>query len=298
MKITPEILRNSKTQERKFAGLVLYDACFAKLAKEAGIEVVHVGDSVGMTVLGNETTVATTMHDMVYHIKAVAKGFQDGLLIGDLPFMSYATPEMAVRNATLLMRAGAHMIKLEGGGGWVAETVAFLSQRGIPVCGHIGLTPQSFHKLGGLRTHGKAPHEAKRLLAEAKALQDAGAELLVLECIPQDLAVKMVRSLEIPVMGAGAGIHCDGQILLAYDVLGLTNNLFKFAKNYLEQGATGPLAAFRQFAEEVKTGRFPADESGSGKAEGLRLRANAPQVRAQHSGHTGTADVRLPAESS
>jgi 3-methyl-2-oxobutanoate hydroxymethyltransferase len=117
MNITPEMLRNSKTQGRKFVGLVLYDACFAKLAQDAGIEVVHVGDSVGMTVLGNDTTVATTMDDMVYHIKAVAKGFQDGLLIGDLPFMSYATPEMAVRNATLLMQAGAHMIKLEGGGG-------------------------------------------------------------------------------------------------------------------------------------------------------------------------------------
>ena len=257
-------LKRMKAKRTKFAGLVLYDACFAKLAQEAGIEVTVVGDSVGMCVLGHATTVATTMDDIVYHVGAVAKGHGEGLLIGDLPFMSYATPEMAVRNATLLMRAGAHMVKLEGGWPWAAETVAFLVQRGIPVCGHIGLTPQSFHKLGGHRVQGEVPQEADRILEEARALQEAGAEMLVLECIPEDLAATIVGSLQIPIMGAGAGAHCDGQALLAYDVLGLSGNAFGFARNYLEHGASGPLAAFRQFGEEVRSGLFPDDEHSFG----------------------------------
>jgi 3-methyl-2-oxobutanoate hydroxymethyltransferase len=270
MSITAGTLRKMKAKRTKFAGLVLYDACFARLAHEAGIEVVVVGDSVGMSVLGNETTVATTMEDMVYHTRAAAKGHGDGLLIGDLPFMSYATQEMAILNATKLMQAGAHMVKLEGGGAWAAETVAFLVQRGIPVCGHIGLTPQSFHKLGGHRIQGKVPEEAARLLEESRALQEAGAELLVLECVPKDLAAELAEGLEIPVLGAGAGIHCDGQVLLAYDVLGLSGRTLKFAKNYLEHGAQGPLAAFRQFAKEVQTGLFPGDENSFG-AEGMKL---------------------------
>ena len=270
MKIHAETLKGMKTGQAKFAGLVLYDACFAKLAHEAGIEVIVVGDSVGMCVLGNDTTVATTMEDMVYHTKAVAKGHGDGLLIGDLPFMSYATPELAVRNATVLMQAGDHMVKLDGGGAWAAETVAFLVQRGIPVCGHVGLTPQSFFKLGGHRVQGQLPEEAAKLRDESHALEEAGAELLVLECVPTDLAAELVDGLEIPVMGAGAGIHCDGQALLAYDVLGLSGNAFGFAKNYLENGARGPLAAFRKFAEEVKAGLFPADETMV-RAEGVKL---------------------------
>lgn len=257
-------LKDMKAARTKFAGLVLYDACFARLAQEAGIEVTVVGDSVGMCVLGHATTVATTMDDIVYHVRAVAKGHGEGLLIGDLPFMSYAMPEMAVRNATLLMRAGAHMVKLEGGGPWAAETVAFLVQRGIPVCGHIGLTPQSVHKLGGHRVQGEVPQEADRILEEARALQEAGAELLVLECIPEDLAATIVDSLAIPIMGAGAGAHCDGQVLLAYDVLGLAGNAFGFAKNYLEHGASGPLAAFRQFGEEVRNGLFPGNSQAVG----------------------------------
>jgi 3-methyl-2-oxobutanoate hydroxymethyltransferase len=270
MGITAATLRSMKVKGTKFAGLVLYDACFARLAREAGIEVSVVGDSVGMSVLGHPTTVATTMDDMVYHTRAAALGHGDGLLIGDLPFMSYATLDMAVRNAALLMQAGAHMVKLEGGGTWAAETVAFLVQRGIPVCGHIGLTPQSFHKLGGHRVQGKVPEEATRLLAESRALQDAGAELLVLECVPKDLAAAMTKNLDIPVMGAGAGIHCDGQVLLAYDVLGLTGSKLRFAKDYLKNGACGSLAAFRQFAEEVRAGQFPGDEHSFG-LEGAKL---------------------------
>jgi 3-methyl-2-oxobutanoate hydroxymethyltransferase len=270
MGITAATLRSMKVKGTKFAGLVLYDACFARLAREAGIEVSVVGDSVGMSVLGHPTTVATTMDDMVYHTRAAAMGHGDGLLIGDLPFMSYATLDMAVRNAALLMQAGAHMVKLEGGGTWATETVAFLVQRGIPVCGHIGLTPQSFHKLGGHRVQGKVPEEATRLLAESRALQDAGAELLVLECVPRDLAAEITKNLDIPVMGAGAGIHCDGQVLLAYDVLGLTGSKLRFAKDYLKNGACGSLAAFRQFAEEVRAGQFPGDEHSFG-LEGAKL---------------------------
>jgi 3-methyl-2-oxobutanoate hydroxymethyltransferase len=270
MGITAATLRRMKVKGTKFAGLVLYDACFARLAREAGIEVSVVGDSVGMSVLGHPTTVATTMDDMVYHTRAAALGHGDGLLIGDLPFMSYATLDMAVRNAALLMQAGAHMVKLEGGGTWAAETVAFLVQRGIPVCGHIGLTPQSFHKLGGHRVQGKVPEDAARLLAESRALQDAGAELLVLECVPRDLAAEITKNLDIPVMGAGAGIHCDGQVLLAYDVLGLTGSKLRFAKDYLKNGACGSLAAFRQFAEEVRAGQFPGDEHSFG-LEGAKL---------------------------
>ena len=260
MGITATDLRRMKAEKSKFVGLVVYDACFAKLAREAGIEVAIVGDSVGMCVLGYSTTVATTMEAVVYHTKAAAKGNGDGLLIGDLPFMSYATLEMAARNAAQLMQAGAHMVKLEGGGEWAAETVSFLVERGIPACGHIGLTPQSFFKLGGHRFQGKAPEEACRLREEARRLQDSGAELLVLECVPSSLATEIVGSLEIPVLGAGAGVHCDGQVLLAYDVLGLSPNEFGFAKDYLAQGAKGPLAAFRQFADEVRAGIFPKED--------------------------------------
>ena len=270
MGITAATLKCMKAKGTKFAGLVLYDACFAKLADEAGIEVIVVGDSVGMSVLGNDTTVATTMDDMVYHTKAAAMGHGDGLLIGDLPFMSYATQEMAIRNAALLMQAGAHMVKLEGGGAWATQTVAFLVQRGIPVCGHIGLTPQSFHKLGGHRVQGKLPEDAARLLAESRALQEAGAELLVLECVPSNLAAEMAERLDIPIMGAGAGIHCDGQVLLAYDVLGLTGHKLRFAKDYLKEGACGSLAAFQQFAEEVRAGQFPGDENSFGM-DGAKL---------------------------
>ncbi len=253
-------LKRMKIQRTKFAGLVLYDACFARLASEAGIEVVVVGDSVGMCVQGHSTTVPTTMKDMVYHTRAVARGHGDGLLIGDLPFMSYPAREAAIGNASRLMQAGAHMVKLEGGSPWTADIVGFLVERGIPVCGHIGLTPQTFHKLGGHRIQGKVPEEAARLQAEARALQEAGAELLVLECVPRDLAGDITGSLEIPVMGAGAGIHCDGQVLLAYDVLGLSGRSLKFARNYLGQGSGTLLEAFRQFASEVKAGVFPGEE--------------------------------------
>jgi 3-methyl-2-oxobutanoate hydroxymethyltransferase len=270
MGITAATLRSMKVKGTKFAGLVLYDACFARLAREAGIEVSVVGDSVGMSVLGHPTTVATTMDDMVYHTRAAAMGHGDGLLIGDLPFMSYATLDMAVRNAALLMQAGAHMVKLEGGGTWATETVAFLVQRGIPVCGHIGLTPQSFHKLGGHRVQGKVPEEATRLLAESRALQDAGAELLVLECVPRDLAIAMdacprTHDRDIQVLR-----YFSGQVLLAYDVLGLTGSKLRFAKDYLKNGACGSLAAFRQFAEEVRAGQFPGDEHSFG-LEGAKL---------------------------
>lgn len=258
--VTVERLRRMKAAGERIACLTVYDASFARLLDEAGVDLMLVGDSLGMLVGGHETTVPVTMDEMVYHTAAVARARPRAFLVGDLPFMSYATPEQALRNAARLMQeGGARAVKLEGGR-TQAETVRRLSELGIPVCAHLGLTPQSVHKLGGYRVQGRAPDAARAMLEDARTLQDAGADLLVLECVPSALARELCATLTIPVIGIGAGPGCDGQILVLYDALGITpGRVPRFARSFLT-GGLDVRGALRAYVEAVKSGAFPGPE--------------------------------------
>lgn len=258
--VTLPALRRLKSEGARFACLTAYDASFAALLDASGTDVVLVGDSLGMVVQGHPTTVPVTMDHMVYHAAAVARGLRRALLVVDLPFMSYTSPALALENAARLMREGfAQVVKLEGGRTQVA-TVTALSGQGIPVCAHLGLQPQSVHKLGGYRVQGRDPETADRLRSDALALEAAGADLLVLECVPSDLAAEITATLTIPVIGIGAGPSCDGQVLVLYDVLGITpGRVPRFAKNFLE-GAGGIPEALEGYVTAVRTGAFPGPE--------------------------------------
>ena len=258
-KVSIPVLKALKDRQEKFAALALYDAPMAAMAERCDIPVVLVGDSLGMTMLGFDSTVPVTMQHMIYHVEAVRRGNHRSLIIGDLPFMSYATTDVAMQNATAIMQAGAHMVKLEGGS-WLCDTVERLSHCGIPVCAHLGLTPQSINKLGGYRVQGRDDAAAKKMVTDAMALEQAGAELLVVECVPMALAKTITEKLSIPVIGIGAGRQCDGQILVINDIIGLTEKPPKFAKNFLCDANDIP-AALKQFASDVRTGVFPAEEN-------------------------------------
>ena len=243
----------------KIAVLTAYESSFAALLDHAGIDVILVGDSLGNVVQGHCTTTPVTVEQMAYHVACVARGNQSAFLIADMPFGSYSTPEQAMENATTLMRAGAHMVKLEGGS-WLAETVRFLVQRSVPVYGHLGLLPQSVHTLGGFKVQGKSPEAAKQLIADAKALQEAGAQLLVLEAIPSDLGKEVTLAIKMPTIGIGAGPDCSGQVLVMHDMLGaFPGRSPKFVKNFLE-GQGSIEAAVKAYVAEVKAGTFPSSE--------------------------------------
>ena len=230
-------LRQWKLEKRKFATLTAYDASFAQLFAEQGIEVLLVGDSLGMTLQGFDSTLPVTTADVAYHTRAVRRGAPHCLLLADMPFMSYATPEQTFANAAELMRAGANMVKLEGGS-WLCDTVRMLAERAVPVCGHLGLTPQSVNIFGGYKVQGREEVAANQLLKDAQALENAGAQLLVLECVPVELAQRVTEALAIPVIGIGAGNVTDGQILVMHDALGITGgHTPKFSKNFLAQSA-------------------------------------------------------------
>ncbi|MDE1189564.1 MAG: 3-methyl-2-oxobutanoate hydroxymethyltransferase [Pantoea sp.] len=252
-------LRQWKASGRKFATLTAYDFSFARLFADEGIQVLLIGDSLGMTVQGHESTLPVTVNDIAYHTTAVRRGAPQALVMADLPFMSYATPDQTFANAAQLMRAGANMVKLEGGA-WLAETVKMLTDRAVPVCGHLGLTPQSVNIFGGYKVQGRDEAGAERLLADALALEAAGAQLLVLECVPVALAERVTKALTIPVIGIGAGNVTDGQILVMHDAFGITGgHIPKFAKNFLAE--TGDIrAAIRQYIAEVEAGSYPAAE--------------------------------------
>ncbi len=254
------ILTLKKMQEagEKFTTVALYDAPMAAMADQCGVDVLLVGDSLGMTVLGFDSTLPVTMEHMIYHVEAVSRGSRRCLIMGDLPFMTYATPELAMQNATRIMQAGAHMVKIEGGE-WLCETVSKLSDRGIPVCAHIGLTPQSVNKFGGFRVQGRDERSARKLLHDAKLLERAGADLLLLECVPDSLAEAITDELSIPTIGIGAGRATDAQVLVVNDILGLTPKPPKFSKNFLVETLDIP-AALKKYVEDVKSGVFPADD--------------------------------------
>ncbi|MCX8957788.1 3-methyl-2-oxobutanoate hydroxymethyltransferase [Erwinia psidii] len=256
---TVSTLRQWKKSGRKFASITAYDFSFARLFADEGIQVMLVGDSLGMVVQGHDSTLPVTLTDIVYHTQAVRRGAPKALLLADLPFMTYATPEQTFESAAQLMRAGANMVKLEGGQ-WLADTVRLLSERAVPVCGHLGLTPQSVNIFGGYKVQGRESASAETLLNDALALEAAGAQMVVLECVPVPLAERITRALTIPVIGIGAGNRTDGQILVMHDAFGITGgHIPKFAKNFLSE--TGELrAAVRQYIAEVEAESYPAEE--------------------------------------
>jgi 3-methyl-2-oxobutanoate hydroxymethyltransferase len=260
MRTTLSNLQKLARDGEKIAVLTCYDASFATLLENAGVDVLLVGDSLGMVVQGEETTLPVSMDDMIYHTRCVAHGAKKTFIVADMPFGSYQQgPALAMRNAAKLMAAGAQMVKLEGGV-VMAKTVAFLVERGIPVCGHVGLTPQSVHQLGGYKVQGKGDAAAQKLIEDALALQQAGAGLLVLEAIPAALARQVTQQLTIPTIGIGAGPDCSGQVLVLYDLLGIyPGKTLKFAKNFMTD-AEGIPAAVGNFVRAVKQGDFPAPE--------------------------------------
>lgn len=251
-------LKTMKANGEKFAVLTSYDATFSRLAELASIEVVLVGDSLGNVSLGYSSTVPVTMADMLHHTRAVARGNSKSLIIADMPYMSYATEEQAMANAALIMQAGAQVVKVEGGA-WLEATVRKLTERGVPVCGHLGLTPQSVDKLGGYKVQGKDSDAASRIIRDAECLENAGADLLVLECVPTPLATEISRKLRIPVIGIGAGPGTDAQVLVLYDMLGISPRIPKFAKNFLT-GSGDIQKAIESYGRAVREGSFPRDE--------------------------------------
>lgn len=259
--ITLHTLQALKQRGEKFACITAYDALFAGLVSKAGVELILVGDSLGMVLQGHDSTLPVTMDDMVYHMQCVKRGNQGALLMADLPFMSYASEAQTLENAARLMRAGAQMLKLEGGA-WIAETTRLLTERGIPVCAHMGLTPQSINRIGGHRVQGRNPDAANTIVEEALLLESQGASLLLLECIPVSLAQRISEQLSIPVIGIGAGLHVDGQIMVLHDVLGISPITPKFVKNFLPESDSGIAGAIEAYVAAVKSGSFPGPEHG------------------------------------
>lgn len=252
-------LRKVKSTNNKVAALVLYDKTFCNVAVEGGVDLVVVGDSVVMSIFGDKTTISATMEMMIAHTEAVAKSSSSIMVVADLPYMSYSDFEDARLNASKLMKAGADMVKLEGDQGWVIETVQHLTEYGIPVCAHIGLTPQFYHQIGGNKIMGRDDKEYQRLLTAAKTLDSAGAEMIVLECVPSILGKEITESVNAVTLGAGAGISCDGQVMLAYDLIGLSGGTIKFAKNYLIE-TNSIKQAINNYVSEVKAAEFPDEE--------------------------------------
>ncbi|MDH4276038.1 MAG: 3-methyl-2-oxobutanoate hydroxymethyltransferase [Gammaproteobacteria bacterium] len=256
-KITLNTLRQRKMDGKKFTCLTCYDASFAALLDDVGVDVLLVGDSLGMVIQGHQSTVPVSVDDMVYHTRMVARARKNALIMADMPFLSYRDPATAIANAGRLMaEGGAHMIKLEGG--WVMlETVEKLAAQGIPVCAHLGLLPQSVNKLGGYRVQGREPDAGEAILSDALAMERAGADIVLMECVPTALAQRITDSLKIPTIGIGAGPHCDAQVLVLYDMLGITpGKRPKFSQDFL-LGQSGVAGAVRAYVDAVMNGRFP-----------------------------------------
>ena len=258
--ITVSTLNKMKQAGEKIAMLTCYEASFASLMSDAGVDMLLVGDSLGMTVQGHDSTLPVTLADMVYHTRAVARGNKNAMIVTDLSFGSFQqNKEQAFAAAVELMQAGAHMVKLEGGV-WMAETTEFLQMRGIPVCAHIGLTPQSVNAFGGYKVQGKGDVAAQALLADAQAHADAGAALVLMECVPAALAAEVTRSISCPTIGIGAGVDCDGQVLVMHDMLGVfPGKTARFVRNFM-QGQDSIQAAVSTYVEAVKKSEFPAAE--------------------------------------
>ncbi|MGH8353772.1 MAG: 3-methyl-2-oxobutanoate hydroxymethyltransferase [Pseudomonas sp.] len=260
--VTLTTLQGLKQSGEKIAMLTCYDATFAQAACQAGVEVLLVGDSLGMVLQGHDSTLPVSTAEMAYHVASVKRGNQGALILADLPFMAYATTEQALSNSATLMQAGAHMVKLEGAA-WLAEPIRLLAERGIPVCAHLGLTPQAVNILGGYKVQGRQEAQARQMRADAMALEQAGAAMLLLECVPSELAAEISQAVRIPVIGIGAGSATDGQVLVLHDMLGLslTGRRPKFVKDFM-QGQPTIQAALASYVQAVKDVVFPAVEHG------------------------------------
>jgi 3-methyl-2-oxobutanoate hydroxymethyltransferase len=257
--VTVTTLGALRAAGEKITMLTCYDASFASLMDRCGVEVLLIGDSLGMVCNGHHSTLPVTVAELAYHTAAVARGSKSAMIVADLPFGAYGTPEQAFANAVQIMQAGAHMIKIEGGA-WLAETVRFLTERAVPICAHIGLTPQSVHQLGGYKVQGKTTESADQLKADALALQAAGASMVVLEAIPSQLGKEVTELLTMPTIGIGAGPDCSGQVLVMHDLLGVfPGRKARFVKNFME-GQTSIDAAVSAYVSAVKDGSFPALE--------------------------------------
>lgn len=259
---TISTLLGLKQKSEKIAMLTAYDATFAQAACQAGVDVLLVGDSLGMVLQGHDSTLPVSLTEMAYHTAAVKRGNQGALIVSDLPFMAYATLEQTFASSAALMQAGAHMVKLEGAA-WLAEPIRQLAERGVPVCAHLGLTPQAVNVFGGYKVQGRGDTAARQLRADAMALEQAGAAMLLLECVPSELAAEISQSVKIPVIGIGAGSATDGQVLVLHDMLGLslTGRAPKFVKNFME-GQPSIQAALAAYVQAVKNVTFPGEEHG------------------------------------
>ena len=255
-KMTINDLMKWKQKGRKFATSTAYDASFAQLFESQEMPVLLVGDSLGMVLQGKTDTLPVTVEDIAYHTRSVRAGSPNCLLMADMPFMSYATPEQACESAATLMRAGANMVKIEGGD-WLVDTVKVLTERAVPVCAHLGLTPQSVNIFGGYKVQGRDQEKADRMVKDALALQEAGAQIVLLECVPAELAERITQVLDVPVIGIGAGNVTDGQILVMHDMFGISASYMpKFSKNFLAE--TGDMRkAVATYMAEVESGAFP-----------------------------------------
>ncbi len=259
-KQTIHSIQKLKDDGEPIAVLTAYDASFAKLISEQNVEIILVGDSLGMVMQGHSSTVPVTMENMIYHTECVSKTNKGAWLIADMPYMSYASEQQTMDNATRLMQAGANMVKVEGGE-WLCSSIEKLIQRGIPVCAHLGLTPQSVDALGGFKVQGRDEAQAKQMVRDCLAIEKAGAQLLVLECVPSELAKEITQKLKIPTIGIGAGNQTDGQVLVLQDMLGLNHDFRpKFVKDFFEADDVNSIGdAISAYVKEVKARSFPAD---------------------------------------
>jgi len=260
--ITLTTLQSLKLNGEKIAMLTCYDATFAHEASQAGVEILLIGDSLGMVLQGHDSTLPVTNADMAYHVASVKRGNKGALIMADLPFMACATLEQTFANSAQLMQAGAHMVKVEGAA-WLADSIRMLAERGVPVCVHMGLTPQTVNVLGGYKVQGRQEAQARQMRADAIALEQAGAAMILLECVPSELASEITQAVKIPVIGIGAGAGVDGQVLVLHDMLGLslTGRMAKFVKNFLV-GQPDIQSALQAYVKGVKDVSFPGPEHG------------------------------------
>ncbi|VAX23539.1 3-methyl-2-oxobutanoate hydroxymethyltransferase [hydrothermal vent metagenome] len=260
-KVTLTSLRSMKEKKEKITALTAYDYSFASLLDEAGIDIILVGDSLGMAIRGEDNTLKVTVDEMVYHTGAVRKGVKRAMLVADMPFMSFhVSPENTLENAGRLIRAGAEAVKLEGASGGVLESVKRLVSVGIPVMGHVGLTPQAVHQMGGFKLQGKGVEAGRKIIDDAMALENAGAFSIVLECVPVSLAEEITEKIKVPVIGIGAGAGCDGQILVSYDMLGIPSGITpKFVKKYADLSNIIKEAT-TAYIKEIRAEKFPTEE--------------------------------------
>ena len=258
--ITLNTLCKFKEDGEKFTCLTAYESTMASVISNAGVDIILVGDSLGMVVQGHDSTLPVTMDQLVYHLECVVNGNNGSHIMADMPFMSYATDDLGLENAKRLMQAGANSVKIEGGE-WISKMAQALSDRGIPVCAHMGLTPQTINRLGGHSVQGRDPTQKEKIINEAISLEKAGAAMLLLECVPENLARVVSKELKIPVIGIGAGVHTDGQIMVVHDMLGISclESPPKFIKNFMKE-STSINNAIENYVKEVKNQTFPSDE--------------------------------------